>query len=145
MYPINFFLLHLTNSQKLFYYFILNSVKFVDVPLFPHFPLLNFSLNFKLIISMAINYNVPQKFIDFSLDASERYFSEFNSNSEIMYYSFIIFKTEKKNKLLIMLCLFFLFLKTRKINFLFWIYAISLPFIFLAIFLYIDYLDGYFD
>jgi hypothetical protein len=117
----------------------------MDIPLFPQFPLMNFGLNFELIVEMARYDEVPQKLIDFTLDASERYYTEFNTDSEILYYYILLLKAPKNFRYFCLLYLFFLFFKTRRVNFYYWTYAISLPFIFLAIFLYIDYLDGYFD
>lgn len=102
----------LTNFQKIIFFFLKKLFKFIDIPLFSHFPLFNFSLNFKLIVEMALNYNVPQKFIDFSLDASEMYYNEYNSNSELIYLFFILFKTKKEYKLIVLVCILFLFIKT---------------------------------
>lgn len=101
----------LTNCQKIFFFFFKKTLKVIDIPLFPQFPLLNFSLNFKLIVEMAMNYEVPQKFIDFSLDASELYYSEFNSDSEFLYYSIILSKVGINYKFIFLLCNLKLFFK----------------------------------
>lgn len=144
-FSLNFFEKNLTITQLILFNILKKLMRLMDIPLFPHFPLMNFGINFKIIIEMAFYSEVPQKFIDFSLDASEWYYDEYNYNSEILYYSILLYKSPKKYKYIFLFIFYILFFKTWKINFLYWTYAISLPFIFLAIFLYIDYLDGYFD
>ena len=94
---------------------------------------------------MALNYNNPQKFIDMALDASEIYYFEKNNAIELEYYTKIILLTPKNYRFLIIFICLYKSLLIWLINFVFWIYSISLPFFFLCIFLLIDYLDGYFD
>lgn len=143
--PFNFLNKKLTISQQILFSLLKWLLKFMDIPLFPQFPLMSFGLNFRFIVEMAWYDEVPQKLIDFTLDASERYYLEFNTDSEILYNYILLLKTPKKFRFFCLLCLFQQFFKSWKINFYYWIYAISYPLMFLAIFLYIDYLDGHFD
>ena len=135
----------LTFVQKIFFLIFKFLLKFMDIPLFPHFPLMSYAINFNLIVKIALTLEDPQKFIDFTLDASELYYYDYNLNSEIFYYLIILKKTPKQYKNIILLCFYILFFKTRRINFYYWIYAISLPIVFFFIFVYLDYLDGCFD
>lgn len=135
----------LTFFQKIIFLLLYSIIYYIDLPLIGLYPLRVFSKNFKLIVCMALNYNNPQKFIDMALDASEIYYFEKNNAIELEYYTKIILLTPKNYRFLIIFICLYKSLLIWLINFVFWIYSISLPFFFLCIFLLIDYLDGYFD
>jgi hypothetical protein len=131
--------------QKFFFYLLVALVWVIHVPRFNNLALLNYANNFKYIVWLASFTPLPWKFIDFSLDACEMYYKEHTILSEISYYGLLLLKTPKKFKTICLISLLYIFWKDWKKIFFFWLYSISLPFIFFFIILYIDYIEGYLD